>query len=71
MPVSGEAEATLLPLSCSVRGLTSTGGGPKVSLEFMAAEWAPFFNVAFVARGGTAYVDDFALVERQPEPPRR
>ncbi len=39
------------------------GGWRQVTLEFTAADWAPFVNVAFVAHAGTAYLDDFEFVK--------
>jgi hypothetical protein len=52
------------------RRMRTTSAGPgdwqKVELTFTAEPWAPFVNIAFVAQGGTAYLDDFELVEVQP-----
>lgn len=39
------------------------GDWQQVKLEFTALPWAPFVNIAFIANAGTAYVDDFELVE--------
>jgi hypothetical protein len=39
------------------------GSWRKVTLEFTAAEWAPFVNFAFVTSAGTAYLDDFEFVK--------
>ena len=39
------------------------GGWQQVTLEFTAADWAPFVNFAFVANAGTAYLDDFEFTK--------
>ncbi len=55
-----------------VRKMQTTSARPdgpewqKVNVAFTTPEWAPFVNVAFYANAGTAYLDDFELVELRP-----